>query len=63
MTHLAASSYWELFEGPDVIYEQIHQPQFVTEPNQYIETTGVQSYAVGFLCKLLVELHIAVQSK
>ena len=55
-TNLSASSYSEFFERPDVINEQIHKPQFVTESNKDIKTGGMKCNAIAFFLKLLVLL-------
>ena len=40
-TYLATTSDEELFEGANVIYEEAHESQLLTEPHQDKETTGV----------------------
>jgi hypothetical protein len=57
-THLSASSDSELLKCPDIIYEQVHQPQLVTETYQDVEAARVQSDAVGLLSKLLVKFKV-----
>ncbi len=55
-THLTATAYSELLESPDVIDEQSHETEFVWESHQDVESSGVKSYAVGFLLELLIHL-------
>jgi len=57
--YLAASTDWKLSESANIINEQIHESQLVAESNHHIKTARMQSYAVSFLSKFLVQLQVA----
>uniref|UniRef100_A0A1I8GJB5 Cystathionine beta-synthase family protein n=1 Tax=Macrostomum lignano TaxID=282301 RepID=A0A1I8GJB5_9PLAT len=58
-THLAAAADSELFEGANVVNEQVHQAELVAESYQQEQAGRVQGHAVGLLSELLVQLALA----
>ena len=58
MLYLFASAHCELYEGTDVIKNQVHQPEFVGKAHQDEEASGMQSYTVCLLLELLVQLQL-----
>mmetsp|Transcript_30134 Transcript_30134/g.74777 ORF Transcript_30134/g.74777 Transcript_30134/m.74777 type:complete len:573 (-) Transcript_30134:780-2498(-) len=46
----------ELFVRPDVVHQQVHQPQLVREPHQHMQAAGVERDGVRLLGEELHEL-------
>lgn len=61
--YLLAATNGELFEGSNIVDEKVHETQLVTEAHKNEVTQGMQSYAVGLLCKLLIELQLTAINK
>lgn len=53
---LSTASDVELLEGPDVVYEQVHEPQLVRESHQDKQARGVQGNVERLLLELLIQL-------
>ena len=58
--HLSASPDGELLECADVVNEEIHETQLVTEAHEDVEARRVQGDTVRLLRKLTVQLQVAV---
>lgn len=53
-TNLSAASDGEFFEGPDVVNQQVHKSQLVTETNQDVQAWRMERYAVTLLLEFLI---------
>lgn len=54
--HLSTAPDGELLECADVVYQEVHETQFVAEADQNVQAAGMQGDAVGLFGKLLVKL-------
>ncbi len=59
-TYLLAFSDGKLLESSDVVNQQVHEPEIVTEPHQNIQPTRVEGHTPCFFRKLFVQLQVTV---
>lgn len=59
--YLSAASNGELFERSDIINQQVHQPEFITESNEDVQARRVESNTVSLFLKFLVQLESTKQ--
>mmetsp|Transcript_49926 Transcript_49926/g.79724 ORF Transcript_49926/g.79724 Transcript_49926/m.79724 type:complete len:220 (+) Transcript_49926:637-1296(+) len=53
--HLSASLDGDLLVGPEVLHEEIHQPQLIGKAHDQMEAAGVEGYGEGFLVEDLAQ--------
>ena len=55
-TDLSTASDGKFFKRSDIINQQVHKPQLVTESHQDVQSRGVEGYAVALLLEFLILL-------
>ena len=55
-TDLSTASDGKFLKRSDIVNQQVHKPQLVTESHQDVQSRGVEGYAVALLLEFLILL-------